>query len=53
MKNTHSFGKITLTFTKKLLIMYIFISISTKKTKLIYIKMYAALYLPKTAEIYV
>ena len=49
---THLFGKITHTFTQKLLNIYIFISISTKKrTKLIDSDIYAALLLAKIAAI--
>ena len=53
MKFTHLFGKITHTFTKKLLNIYTFNSFLQKRTKLIYIKIYAALLLVKMASIYV
>ena len=52
IKFTHLFGKITPTFTQKLLNIFIFISISTKKrTKLIDSDIYAALLLAKIAAI--
>ena len=52
MKSTHLSSKITHTFTQKLLNIYIFISISTKKrTKLIDSDIYAALLLAKIAAI--
>ena len=54
IKFTPLFGKITHTFTKKLLNIYIFTSISKRKrTKLNYINIYAALLLAKIAAIYV
>ena len=52
MKFTHLFGKITHTITKKLLNIYTFNSFLQKRTKLIYIKIYAAL-LVRMAAIYV
>ena len=53
MKFTHLFGKITHTFTKKLLNIYTFNSFLQKRTKLIYIRIYAALLLVEMAAIYV
>ena len=54
IKFTHLFGKVAHTFTQKLLNIYIFMSISTKKgKKIIYIEIYAAILLAKVATIYV
>ena len=53
MKFTHLFGKITHTITKKLLNIYTFNSFLQKRTKLIYIRIYAALLLVEMAAIYV
>ena len=51
MTLTHLFGKITHTFIKKRFNIYILISISTKRTKLSYIRIYATLLLAKIAAI--
>ena len=53
MKFTHLFGKITHTFTKKLLNIYTFNSFLQERTKVIYIKIYAAILLVEMAAIYV
>ena len=53
MKFTHLVGKITHTFTKKLLNIYTFNSFLQERTKVIYIKIYAAILLVEMAAIYV